>query len=75
MKKIIPLIISVLLIAGCSAPAATAPSASEPTVASLLPSPSPSPSQTPVDPMVEKLALAPDIEGLAKEIREKDGIQ
>ncbi|MDP2891921.1 MAG: hypothetical protein Q8O09_02150 [Bacillota bacterium] len=75
MKKILMLLlVSIIFITGCTQAAVTIPSASAPvTVSSSSPSTRANP--IPIDPMVEKLALAPEIDGLTKEIREKDGIQ
>jgi hypothetical protein len=85
-KKVAIFILAILFLAGCSAntPSPTGSLVATPNVSSVdsialtqataMPSPSLSPTPT-ISPMQEKFDLAPELEGLNKEIREKDGIE
>jgi hypothetical protein len=85
-KKVAIFILAILFLAGCNANTPSPPGSlvatpneisagsDAPTQAAATPAPSLSPTPT-ISPMQEKFALAPELEGLNKEIREKDGIE
>lgn len=78
MKKLILImtIILALVFTACSA-AVPEPAATPEPTPTLAPTPEPTPSPEPtLDPAIqEKLKMAPEINGLVKKIREKDGIE